>query len=324
VKTKAIINLALSVLPAVLCIPMSGCAPTRAFVRTGPSFSQVVTQISHVGIINDVVLARDLVGTNDYFCIEDSKCAAAFMLEDAKTYLTKKGYRVDFASTPFVGAFKNPDLKMNVACKYKDPINNRYSPFFICNQLAQDEAYQQALTKVFRRILMAVEQKGDSPTEVFRRDPSVQENLKIVSERTHAEFVFIVIGNGTVVSTGKQIGQGLATGLVTGLLSLGTVVVTAHSVSFLDSFVALVDLRNAEIVWSNSFRLRDLNPLKQGTYRGAWSKSLLYHFPATGAGAGKHKSNVATPNDGQRIGAIANTAAQAKVWKPESKSPETK
>jgi len=227
----------------------------------------------------------------------------------------QKGYRVEFANTPFIGAFKNPDLRMEVAAKHKDAINKLYSPFFVSEQAVQDEAYQEALKHIFRRVLMAVEQKGDSPTEVFRRDPSVRESLTTIAQRTKADFVLFAIGNGTVVSKGKQIGQDIASGLLTGILSLGTMVHTAHSVSYLDSFVALVDLRNPEILWSNSFRLRELNPLKERTYLGAWSKCLLYHFPPQRVGESEKKAKA--PQDAKRVCAVTSTRAQANRWEPE-------
>lgn len=56
----------------VVLYVLSGCVPTNRFIRTSPPYEKVVPTIGRVGIVNDVVIARDKICTNDVISLSDS------------------------------------------------------------------------------------------------------------------------------------------------------------------------------------------------------------------------------------------------------------
>lgn len=120
------------------------------------------------------------------------------------------------------------------------------------------------------------------PTEILQAAPNAKAALTALADKKHIRYLFVVQGNGVIVSAGKQIGQEVGSAVVTAIISLGTVSASVHNVSFLDSYVSLIDLQNAEIVWCNSLRLPQFNPANPIHYQRLWAHNLLYWFPPRG------------------------------------------
>ena len=273
---------ALAWLSLALATLLAGCVaappPSRAYVRPGASYDSLIPQIRRVGVVTDAVVRYDRSSTNDYFCIEDSIAALTNIVADAMAHLKGKGYEVAFAEGPLVGSFKKSTNALYASVKRHDKPTERSTPFYTAPGLAEDAAYQQALVRVMGRTIEAVSNTGELPTETFLADATIKESLKLISEKKQVDYLLVVVGDGLLVSGGKQAGQAIASALVSSLITLGNVVVSAHNVSFLDSYVALVNLKDGEVVWSNSLRLIG-NPAASGLYRGNWGKFLLYYVP---------------------------------------------
>ena len=185
----------------ILLLLLFSCAtaPTKQFVHTGPSYEQSIAEVKKVAIINDVCICRDVAGSDDYWSIEDSQASESFMLEGAKEYLEQKGYHVVSQMSPFVGAFKKPEILAKVAQREGTEIADKHSPFYISESLNTDEQYKQALIKVIRQVLQSVQQKKSPPSEVFLSKGDIQESLDIIAKRIDTEIVLFLIGNGRMV-----------------------------------------------------------------------------------------------------------------------------
>lgn len=266
----------------ILSLLLFSCAtaPTKRFMRTGPSYEQSISEVMRVAIINDVCICRDVAGSNDYWSIEDSQAAESFMLEGAKQYLEQKGYHVVSQMCPFVGAFKKSEMLDKVAQREGTEVSDKYPPFYISESLNIDEPYKQALIKVIRQVLQSVEQKKSSPSEVFLSNLDIQESLDIIAKRIDTDTVLFLIGNGTIVPKGKSAAQGIATGVLTTLLTMGMFTYSQWSVSYLDTFAGLVNLRTGEVLWSNSLRLEGGGLTDKEYYSKRWSQNVLYHIPS--------------------------------------------
>ena len=112
----------------------------------------------------------------------------------------------------------------------------------------------------------------------MQSEPSIHEDLKLIRERQAVRYLLVVMGDGKIVSAGKQTGQVVGTALLSTVMTLGMVTVTAHNISFLDSYIGLLDLQTGEMLWTNSLRLGQ-NPADDGLYKGVWPRMLLYHLP---------------------------------------------
>lgn len=268
----------------ILMTLLSSCSaiPTKKFVRTGPTYQERIPQIRTIGIINDVCIARDEIGS-EYFLIEESKATESLMLESAATYLGEKGYQIKFQLSPLVCAFKAADKKFKVAKQQGMAVSDEYPPFFTSKILRNDEPYKQAVDAVTSQILEVVAQKKESPASIFLSDESVQKNLDIISKRVNTDTILFLLGDGTVISTGEKIVGvfgGVAVGIVTGIATAGLVIyVPGGLVSYLDTYAALVDMKTGEMLWSNAIRLTGGDPTEKEFYLKKWPKNIFYHLP---------------------------------------------
>lgn len=258
----------------LLILLLSSCAttPTNRFVRTNPQIWDSLSKTTSIGVINDICLLRDDVG-DDYYSIEDSKSAAALMLQGVKTYLMQtKHYQVNFQLSPTVCAFKDSDEKLNAAQQQGLEAFYQNPPLFISESVKKDHKYEQALIHLIKRVQKSITQNEHSPSELFSEDDKMPASLKTIAAQTNTELLLVITSNGVVVSTGKAVGQAILTTVAT----LGTIAV--WKASFLNSYVALVDLKKRDILWSNSLRFKEKGTNKN-FYLNKWAQKVLYHFP---------------------------------------------
>lgn len=261
---------------------LSGCItappPTRSYVRPGPNHETLLPQVKRMGVITDAAVRYDRSGTNDYFCIEDSLAALTNIVSEAVNHLQSKGYEIAFGEACFIGSFKECPQALRVSQKRQDKPVERSAPFYVNPSLSSDEAYRKAVQRVVQRAHEAVINAGELPSETFTSDPGVRESLKVIATQKQVDYLLVTVGDGLLVSAGKQVGQALASSLASIFITAGNAVVTAHNVSFLDSSVALLNLQTGEVLWSNSLRIVG-NPAEPGFYKGNWARFLLYHMP---------------------------------------------
>lgn len=269
-------------LSAVICgaALLSGCAtpPTKSFVRCGPTYDQQIQQVHRLGVVSDALVVYDRATGKDSVSIADSLIAATNMLAGAAHRLDSDGYDVVFTAGPLVGTFEPPKTSMLVANTRHGSRSNRRTPFVIAPSIAKDTVYRDALLHVVRQAFDAVSDHGELPTDTFRSSPDILQCLKTISERKGVDYLMVAVGSGVIVSGAKQFGQVLATSVLSTVATAGYVTVTEHNISFLDSYVALIDLKNGEVIWSNSLRLPE-NPASHSLYRHEWPRALLYYLP---------------------------------------------
>jgi len=256
----------------------AGCVtappPTDVFIRTNASPSSLG---QNVGLLVDAVIGFDSSGaSNRCISLEDSRKAAAHMLAESRQFLESKGYGIQYAEIPATGASFSGEGTMTVAERRYGPEKDTVFP--IPTTGGNDDEYQAAIIRVIRQAFIATRSKGELPEEQFRTDPEIPASLRLIAQRKNVDHLIVVIGNGRIVSAGKQLGQSIATSIVTTVITAGLVTETSRHVSFLDSLVAVIDLRTSELTWSNALRFTG-NPAEPAFYKGKWSKTLLYHLP---------------------------------------------
>lgn len=267
----------LSVCPILF---LCGCAtePVKWYIRTGPTYSGAIASVDRVGVISDAAVIYDRTTDKDWYSLEDSMVASSNMLFAARRFLEKKGYQVAFTEGPVVGACKSSGQQYKLSEKRRhDPID-RSPPFYVTPAIANDVAYRDAVLRTLQRVELAITDRGELPTETMQSEPSIHEDLKLIRERQAVRYLLVVMGDGKIVSAGKQTGQVVGTALLSTVMTLGMVTVTAHNISFLDSYIGLLDLQTGEMLWTNSLRLGQ-NPADDGLYKGVWPRMLLYHLP---------------------------------------------
>ena len=265
-----------------ILILASSCAvaPSRKYVRTEFGYEQTLHEAGAVGIVTDACLVRDGLGGVDCISIEDSRAIEGYMLEGAAASLESKGYQVPVQLSPFVGGFKTTSSTFSVADRQGGQVSNLPPPFYESDAAKSNPAFGQAVALVTRRVLTALEQKSEPPSDVFLRDQLILEDLRTIRDQTKVDRLLVVIGNGRSVSGTKSFLQGCGTGVASLLCSGGLFMFSTHEVSSLDTFMALINLDSGRIVWANDLRMTKGDPTKRGYYIKGWSQNLLYHFPS--------------------------------------------
>jgi hypothetical protein len=261
---------------------ISACvvAPSKAFVRTHPDFDSKFGRISHVSVIADVCLFKDNLGDDDYWVVQESRSAEGHMLNAAKTYLISKGYDVKYVQAPFVGAFKNREMLFKVYDTNGEKVLEKNPPLYESEILANNPAFREALLKVIPKIT-ASQGRDSNIAKICCSDPDIKDSVNIIAKNVNGDATLFLIGHGKIVSAGKQITEGLATGLVTAVLTLGMVSVIHSEVSFMDTYAVLVDNNTGDILWSNVMRLKGDGFTEEAYYDvEGWPKNILYHMPS--------------------------------------------
>jgi hypothetical protein len=254
----------------------TSCAPSKLFVRTDDAFQNRISKSERIGIINDVCLQMDPLFKKDYVLLDDSKVAAVLMADEAKKSLEMKGYSVNFVSSPFVGSFLNPADSFRIAYERGAEVSKINPPFYFEDSIATDEVYVNSLLDVFNEVYFTMAGNNEP---IFSTNTDIRNSLQIIADRTGDDKILFMIGNGTIVPVGKSILEGVTIGLATALLTFGSFTYYFYDVSYIDSYLALLDLNTGELLWTNSMRLTDSDPSRESFYSGTWSKNLLYYYP---------------------------------------------
>jgi hypothetical protein len=281
-KTK---YLALNLALCAMAVLLAGCRtvqPVKTFVRCGPNYKDAMPAVDRVGVLVDAVVAYDRV-TSTYVTIEDSQLAITQLARETEADLKAKGYQVAFVEAPFIGAFKSPDTTFLVAPNRRGEPVSQAGPFQIIEDPNQDSGCRDALLALSRQIIACAEDRGEMPTDRLRSAEGARAALDEVAAKKNIRYLIVVQGNGHLVSGGKQAGQQVGTALVSSLLTMGMVTVVAQNVSWLDSYVSLIDLQDEEVLWSNSLRLTKFNAANPKHYETSrWSHNVLYWLPPRG------------------------------------------
>ena len=255
--------------------------PVSSSVRLGVTCEEQIPKIENIAIINDVCITDDAILGEDYFSIDDSKLAESYMLNAAKNYLEGKGYKVSYIEAPFVGAFKSPGLEFKVAENEDAPVKDKNPPFYDAGVIQNDFEFKQCVIKAENQILKVVENSDNNYHISVSLDETDFKCLNLISERTNSEAAMFIFGNGRCVPGGKSFAQAMATGMITGVATMGMVTYSHWETSHLDTYIGFVDLKNGKLLWSNSTRHKSIDPIDQDYYEkeNGWARINLYFVP---------------------------------------------
>lgn len=297
----------LSVIYALLAVLvfLQACetAPSKKGISISDGFEESIRNMGGVAVMNDVVISRSPVSGAQYVSIEHSLNAASYMLAGTKEILSDKGYSVDYELTPYVGAFVKIDTSSVKPASWagKDTYSSKHHPkkpakekpkptsmqvkntedgeafeckppFYVSKSIEGDSVYAAALFG----FISSFPKFYDS----FSANDTIRENLSIIGERIGAKYLLVTVAQGVSVSGTKSAAQGLFTGCLTGVMTMGMVSMSVQQVSALNSFVGLIDLDAKEMIWKNSIRLEGGDPTDKKLYSSKnWPRTLLYHLP---------------------------------------------
>ncbi|HEY3776562.1 MAG TPA: hypothetical protein VGL35_00745 [Rhizomicrobium sp.] len=251
--------------------------PTKTSVRQSPSYDAATSpNVDRLGVFVDGAINYDgMSGT--FIDIADSRAAIADLSEKTNSALAQKGYVVDFTATPFVGGLlEKPSFQ--VAQDRKGGAKPMAPPFDVVDP--GDPAYYAALRNVSHGVIDAFAHPA-LLSDTRSWSPAARDGLVQIAAKKHIRYFLVVQGYGLIESGWKQASQGVGTAALTALFTLGTVAVSVHNVSWLDSYVMLIDLESSDILWSNSVRLTNFNPGNREEYdKNDWSRQLLYYLPS--------------------------------------------
>lgn len=263
---------------------LSGCAtappPPSAYLQTSPSFSSELKAIDGVGLIADATILLDTSGavSNRFIVLQDSRIVASNLLANASQALQTRGYPVIYAEMPALGTSLGPNTTAKAAENRGDKPAEISFPVVLSADLNSDANYRQALVKVVHQAFDSIGPSGELPEDRFRSDPSIADSLHLIADRTKTDYLVLILGRGLLVPAGKQLGQAFGTALISTVMTAGFITATRYDISYLDSYLGVVDLKKGELVWCNSLRQAG-NPDSTDFYKGNWSRSMFYYLP---------------------------------------------
>jgi hypothetical protein len=269
------------VLSLAMLVALGGCGvptkpPVRDYVRVTPSFHGPLDHAQSIGLITDAVITFDSVGSR-YITLDDSRTVASSVLADARHFVESKGYQVKFAETQTVGGFLEKEVHEKSAQTRGAEVTETVFPV-MSGEVYADTGYRDAFRRVLRHVMLATISKGEIPAEQFRADAQIPESLRIITNQRQVDYLAVVLAKGVIVSGGKQMGQTLATGLISTVMTAGLITATRHDISYLDSYVGVINVKTGELEWCNSLRLNG-DPSKPEFYKeDHWSATVLYYL----------------------------------------------
>ncbi len=264
------------------CAP-SFRAPTRAYVRIP---SRAVADVDDLAVVVDTCMTMDRL--KDYISVADSRAIESYMASAASSYLENIGYTASTRCAPFVGCFKASGETFHVKQERKDKAQDINPPFFTESGAPEDAAWQKTLAKVIRESLADVMQDQKPPADVFRANQEIRADLKLLQEHFQKRYVLIVVGNGVSVPALTSFTQKMVTGMATGILTGGLLVMTISDVTYLETYAIIIDLSKGEMLWSNSLRLQGGKVCSEdyySTWNGklhtyvGWVYNVLFYVP---------------------------------------------
>ncbi len=261
---------------ALLIVLLAGCAhtPKQTFIV---AHDPVMDQNGGVVLIADVCLQKDVVGDGDYFSIAESKEGAKALLASARTYLREKQVSVRTELVPFVcGSLThgNHVASFKVADRVGGETKQARPPFAVEPEIGEDPELLKALLTLSGEVYSrtAAQQPSNQAMQAKKGQPQpppftvgaqeLAEATQVVAEKMNASSVLYLGVNGTSISTGKAVGQGLlsaaigmATGVATGVATHGHVYVMffpGYSVDWRNMSCGLLNLEAGQCTWSSS------------------------------------------------------------------------
>ena len=251
-------------------------APSRPTFRIAPDFNEKIATLSNVVIVVDFCVARASISKQDYYCLEESQRAELLAAEAVQEELQTRQYPGRAILTPFIGTFlAGPTNTYDVAQKSGDPSEKLAAPFTTEAAVQADAPYKQGLLQTLALASYAFATNAP-PADM---DQISRELLPFVTKHTGADAALVVVGYGRIVTGGKQFTKGLATGLVTAALTLGFCPVIVMDVPYIQTWTALVDLRDGKVLWSKRAFMKDFNPTAN-SYLGLWTYPQFHDLPA--------------------------------------------
>lgn len=266
-KVRGLIGLGLALL-------LVACAHTPKQAYT-VAHDPVMDQNGGVVLIADVCVQKDVVGDEDYFSIAEAKEGAKALLASARSYLQQKQVQVRTELIPFVCgslAYGNSNTSFKVADRVGGEIKRARPPFAVDPGIKDDPELVDALAKVsadafqrstLRRVNDQAKQTrkaGSQPPPVAVSPEELAAASRLIAEKMNASSVIYLGVNGTSISTGKAVGQGIlsaavgmATGVATGLATGGMVSVMyfpGYTVDWRYMSCGLVNLDAGQCSWS--------------------------------------------------------------------------
>lgn len=259
----------------VVIVLLQSCVPTKQNIQTSEINSERISNLNSIGVISDVCLMRDPIFLKDYIIRDESQLANTLMMDETYRYMKSKGYNVNLQFTPFVGSYFDNSIVFRYAKRSRWAVSNISPPFLVNDSIKEDSEYIQALIQVITTLKtkLACDEKNIPPPRT-----DVKNSLKIISNRTGRDEILFIIGEGRIVPVSKSIIQGIIVGTLTTILTMGMLTVAIYQISYMHSYLALIDLKQGEILWANSL-LVNRKPTKKKYFVKRWSKKLLYYFP---------------------------------------------
>lgn len=290
-ETRRCLNVgfgALALLAVAGVLFIQGCATTVPSAEQIHYYRRygVILQDEPASLILDGCVIRDQAGA-DYVLLQATEDISDAARNTAVGILEANGYEVAGSEIPFLCGVIAPgddgEAVMLEAARYKgDEREEMAFPIVRFEQFSDDD---RRLADAYHAMIqqMTTAEPSASRQSHARRGEEAPFTLDsgqaaLLRDALGTDFVWIIRVGGVQVSTGKSLGTGFLTGLMSAAISGGTFIYTETAVHGNGYDIALVDLSDISVVWKKKMLVRHGNPASPGIYNGDWAKEAFSPF----------------------------------------------
>lgn len=241
---------------------LSGCAASGPTKQARTYFDESHAEVSSkpVAVVADGCFLRSEIGTS-HVLAQPSEQIGKVAVSRIERELKDRGHRVKAVHAPFICGSLPPDFfaEYEIApVRGADRQRINSVPILLTpRDPAPEDAAMTALLAAVTKAEASIDNQEGTPLRPIKL-ALTDEEAALLKRATDAEYLWVSIASGVEVSAGRQIGVGMLTGLVTGVLTGGASLVASFPVDTTNQQVALVRLDTRELIWKKRIQIPGL------------------------------------------------------------------
>jgi hypothetical protein len=239
------------------------------------NYSLIMPKIKSIGILTDICVAEDM----GELLVDESIQADSLAASGISGLAQKNGYRAILSPGPYVGAYMAGGSPAPVRISGKGVEMN--APFALPDISKSDNAYNQALMYVINTVAKTSGSNSQNRSELFRPDEKTLKALSLIAERTSADALFVVIGQGLLYNRDENLAQDSGTGINLTYHNNQTIQIIDDRRNDIQCIAALIHLKSGSLVWSDEVQIEMPEVLTElnDFFKTKFAETLMKEFP---------------------------------------------
>jgi len=244
-------------------------------VHKSKNYFSIMPKIKSIAILTDICIAEDMGN----LLADESARADSLVASGISGLIQKSGYRTVLCPGPYVGSYMAGGAVVPVM--KSGQVVEISPPFALPDISKTDSAYNQALIDVINNALKVSGSGSQNRSELFNPDEKALKALSLVAERTSADALFVVIGQGLIYFRDGTPVPESGTGINLTYHLNQNIQVIDNRRNDIQCFAALVHLKSGSLVWSDEVQMEmpEMMAELDGFFNTVFCQTLMKAFP---------------------------------------------